>query len=273
MEIDRNGIMWVIDGFRVHPTARCPTKLVLYDLNFHFLVRTFTFPQSISLTRGGFLNDIVVDDADGGFAYITDNGVIDPGIVVYSLREDRAWKLRDSSMFPQIQAANFVVDDWPFNALAPVDGIALTPHGGHRVLIYCSLTGFSLYGISTEVLKREDLVAQGEWRRLVTHLGDKQAQGDGMIMDNEGNLYYGLLTLYGVGRWNLLRPFETPEIIYQNRSTVIWPDSFAFDNEGSAFVLSNTINKFGDVNFRLVLNDEIKFRIFRFFTGTVSYLF
>ncbi|EEZ99739.1 yellow-5 precursor [Tribolium castaneum] len=271
MEIDRSGVMWVLDGFRVTPATACPTKLIWYDLNTHRRIRSYTFPETIGLRRGGFLNDIVVDDT--GYAYITDNSAIDPGLIVFSVRENRAWKFRDASMFPQIEAANFVVDDWPFRALAPIDGIALTPRGSNpRVLLYCSLTGFSVFGISTEVLKREDLLSTGDWRAYVTYLGDKQAQGDGMAMDNFGNLYYGLLPLYAVGKWDVFGG-TPPEILYQNRSTVIWPDSFAFDNQGYTYVLANTINKFGDINFRLVLNDEIKFRIFRFFTGSQSYLF
>ncbi|NP_001161786.1 yellow-4 precursor [Tribolium castaneum] len=270
-EVDRNGVLWVLDGFRLTPATTCPTKLICYDLKTHRRIRSFTFPETIGLRRGGFFNDIVVDDS--GYVYITDASFIDPGLIVFSVRENRAWKFRDGSMFPQMGAANFVVDGMVFTQLGTINGIALTPRGRNpRVLLYCSLVGFSVFGISTETLKREDLLSSGDWRANVTYLGDKQVQGDGMAMDELGNLYYGLLPLYGVGKWKVLGGIP-PEILYQNRSTMIWPDSFAFDNQGYTYVLADSIHKFADSNVRLVLNDKIKFRIFKFFTETKSYLF
>jgi sugar lactone lactonase YvrE len=276
LEIDRNGTMWVLDGFRVTPRAKCPPKLVLYDLNDGAkVVHTFTFPEQICLSRGGFLNDIVIDDSDGVFAYITDNSPVDPGLIVYSREKNRAWKLRDSTMFAELNAANYVVDGDKFTQLAPIDGLALSPRGraGPRRVYYCSLTGVKLYSICTSILKREEASSGGAWRDQVSLVGEKQAQGDGMMMDSKGDLYYGLLPLYGVGKWNVDEPFSRAEILDHNRETMIWPDSFALDGEGYLYLLANHINKFQDPNYKWNNKDPAVIRILKLFTNTQSYLY
>ncbi|XP_063925580.1 protein yellow-like [Zophobas morio] len=275
MEIDADGIMWVLDGFR-KPTSKCPPKLVLYDLNNEAkVVQSFTFPEEISLSKGGFLNDLVVDDSDGGFAYITEHGSVDPGIVVYSRAQNHAWKIRDASMFAEIDATNFVVDEVVFNKLAPVDGIALSPRNpsGPRQLYYCALTGVNLYSISTEILKDETACSGGEWRVNVTHIGAKSAQSDGMVVDNTGVLYYGLLPLYGVGSWNSSGSFEDAGVVYANNGTMIWTDSFSFDDKGYLYLLANNIHKYFLTQCAFDSTEPyVKFRILKHFTGTQSYL-
>ncbi|RZC35853.1 MRJP domain containing protein [Asbolus verrucosus] len=274
MEVDKNGTMWVLDGFRIK-NNQCPPKLILFDLNDdNKILQDFTFPEWICLSRGGFLNDIVIDDNDGDFAYITDNSPIDPGLIVYSREQNRAWKIRDASMFPEIDASNFVVGGLEFKALAPIDGIALSPNrNGSRFVFYCSLSGLNLYAIRTDILKSEETCLGGFWRYEVKKIGQKQAQSDGLVVDNKGDLYYGLLPLHGVGKWNIYKPFSTAEIVAQNNETMIWTDSFALDDKGFLYLLANNIHKFFDSDYKLEISDEVKFRILKLFTSSKSYLY
>lgn len=276
MEIDKQGYMWVIDGVRINSLIKCPAKLLILDLkNRGRMVHRYIFPEEIALSSGGFLNDIVLDDVGGGYAYITDNSAIDPGLIVYSLKKDRSWKLKDSRMFAELQAADFLVNGIPTTSLSPIDGIALSPSGPdkEKQLFFSALTGYNLYAIRTSILKNESMSQGDQWRRNVITIGQKEAQSDGLMIDSSGNLYYTLLPLNGIGRWNIKQPIATSEIIYRNDQMMIWPDTFAMDEEGYLYVISNNINQFIDPKVKLMITGEVKFRIFRYFTGTRSYMY
>lgn len=278
MEIDRRGIMWVLDGNRFNNLTNCPPKLVLLDLNGKGTVlQTYEFQNEIVMSDGGFMNDLVIDESDGGYAYITDNSPLDPGIIVFSKLQARAWKIRDSSMFAELEAADFFVDGVKSEALVPVDGIALAPppklRNEHRYVFYSALAGFSLYAISNKVLKNEELIKTGGWRREIQYVGKKQSQSDGFAMDNKGNLYYGLLSGYGIAKWNINSPFSSTVILEQNKKLFVWPDSFCFDSRGNLYVLTNGINRYFDPTYSLKVSTEIRFRILRTYVGALSYLY
>ncbi|XP_022920917.1 dopaminechrome tautomerase-like [Onthophagus taurus] len=277
MEIDSKGVMWILDGNRFNNYTKCPPKLVLLDLeNRGKLLHIFEFSEEISSARGGFLNDIVIDETDGGYAYITEASSNDPGLIVYSRSQDKAWKLRDKTMFAEIEASNFTVDGSYNDQLVPIDGIALSPipvnKKQDRLVYYCALSAVNLYAISTRILKNEKFCRGSMWRKYVRAVGEKQGQSDGLAIDNEGNLYYGLLDSYGIAKWNIYEPINSTKIIEENNSTIIWPDSFSFDNQGFIYVLTNGIHKFFNPT---VKHDttSTKFRLMKLYTGTKSYMY
>lgn len=278
MEIDRRGIMWVLDGFRINNFTKCLPKLVLLDLNKKGkVVQSYEFPSDICSKDGGFLNDIVIDESDGGYAYISESSPKDPGIIIYSRLRNRAWKIRDSSMFAELEAADFEVDGLKTKSLLPVDGIALAPQptlrNEDRYIFYNALTGFSLYALSSKILKDEELCQGDSWRRAIKYVGKKPSQGDGFAMDNKGNIYYGLLPSYGIATWNIHTPFSAANVLDKNRKELIWPDSFCFDLKGHLYVLANGIHKYHDPSYDLQVTAEIKFRILIHTTNTLSYLY
>lgn len=275
MEIDTKGVMYVIDGVRMNNNnVLCPCKIVLLDLNNGGKqIQTYILPNDICLQDGGFLNDIVVDESDGSFAYITDNSNIDPGIVIYSRYQNRAWKIRDQTMFSQISVNNFEIAGDSFSYLIPVDGIALSPKSSRRVLYFCSLMAYDIFAISTNILKNESWCRSNFWRYELQNVGRKQGQTDGMMMDSSGNLFYSLIPLYGVGKWNILEPFESSEVIYRNRSTFKWTDGFGMDQKGNLYLMTNWAYRFFEPNYSLQFSSDIKFRIHRMHSGTRSYLY
>lgn len=244
MEIDNDGIMWVIDGVRINDVGEnCPPKLVLLDLNNDgSVVHTFTFPEEISSRDSGFLNDLVLDD---GFAFISDSSRAYPGLIVYSREEDRAWKLYDDTMLPEDDAVNFTlngdyIDFWGMG----IDAIALSPISlpeEERYVFYSPFNAYELYAIPLTVLKNISLYDDcDDWKDYVENIGSKQGgQSSGMVMDNKNRLWYSLVTWHGIAMWKVGQDFDLSNIIYRNEESAVWPDVFAFDDNGYLYFTSN----------------------------------
>lgn len=84
IEIDPKGQIWIIDSGRTEtlsstPTTRCSPKILIVDIKKNMTTTAYTFPDSVASFQSNFLYDLVVDDTDGGYAYITDNSARDPG--------------------------------------------------------------------------------------------------------------------------------------------------------------------------------------------------
>lgn len=105
MEIDREGIMWVLDARRVDNNTDCPPKITLLDLKKKGeIVNNFIVPNELCPHKSCFLNDIVLD---GDYAYMSDTTKTDPGIFIYDRKTNSAWKARDATMFGDPNAVNF----------------------------------------------------------------------------------------------------------------------------------------------------------------------
>lgn len=217
----------------------------------------------------------MIDETDGGYAYISESGLTDPGLLIYSRKLDKFWKIRDRTIYHENSAIGFTVNGRQMNNLVDVDGIALSPisKNGSRTIYYSALTSYSLYAISTSIVKNETVCEGAEWRTKVRYLGRKGI-GDGMVVDNRGNLYSGLLPQYAIWKWNIYEQFDkNATAVYQNYSTVIWPDTFAFDGDGNLYVLQSNIDLVQNNTYPTVFNNDIKFRVLLYHTGTKSYLY
>ncbi|KAK0092804.1 hypothetical protein PV326_000558 [Microctonus aethiopoides] len=274
MEIDPMGRMWILDTGRTatmttEMQARCPPRLVIIDLEKDGAVlRSFPFPQDVAPHDSAYLNDIVLDNTDGGLAYITDNGERDPGIIVYSLRENKSWKIRHDSMKPQAEAVGFAVSRTWIRTPISVDGIALSPvDSPHRYVYYSPLSSFHLYAVPTSVLKNNTR----DIDPFVRDIGRKSSQTDGMMMSATGVLYFGLLADDAVAMWDtkLQSSFITGQrIISRDHVQMQWPDTFAFDEDGNLWCVTNSLQNF--------INNKVdtslaNYRVIRIATGTKSY--
>ena len=276
MEIDPAGRMWVIDNGRTgimtnNPNTTCPPKLVILDLESGGTVlRNYTFPPDIVDYQSIYLSDIVLDHEDGGFAYITDSGHKDPGIIVYSLAEDLSWKVSDYTMWAEDEAKMFTVDDVSITLDVNVNSIALSSSSTYsRHVYYSPLAAFHLYSISTSALKHKLSYASD----FIKKIGIKDSQTAGMAMTFGGTLFFGLLSN------NSIAYFQDTSEIFENWSEknqtlkvdmkvfakdddiLQWPDSFAIDETKFLWVVTNRLQNFliNDVNV-----NETNFRVIKF---------
>lgn len=274
MEIDPMGRMWVLDSGKMSPLSvetktTCPPRLVLLNLEKNGVVlRTYEFPPHVARHGTAHLNDIVLDHEDGGMAYITDSDREDPGIIVYSLRNNTSWKIRHDSMKAQPEAVRFMISKTPINMPIPVDGIALSPASiEERQVYYSPLSSFHLYSLPTSVLKSN----MSNVDEHVKELGRKNSQTDGMMMSAKGVLYFGLLADDAVAMWDTMQTssFTTGKrVISRDHERMQWPDTFAFDEDGNFYCVTNALQN--------ILNNRVNvsvpnYRVVRARTGVKSY--
>ena len=238
-----------------------------------FIVRVFTFPDTVT-SQDTELEDIVLDTDGSGYTYISDASDTDPGLIVYSWKENRPWKVRDSRSMrsdPGVRSLSFngVYVDINWN----IAGLALSPisYSGERRLYYSPVSSYSLFSIPTSVLK-DEIRAVGDVSAYVQTHGRKTSISEGMAMDSRGVLYYGLLGENAIAKWDTNLPFEgNQQTIAQDNKLLQWPASFGFDSQlMNLTVVSNRLQNFLAGRVRL---DEPNCRIISAYTGTRSYLY
>ncbi|CAK1547263.1 unnamed protein product [Leptosia nina] len=286
IEIDRNGIMWILDNGRIGtltqtPDPKCPPSIVLIDLKTgKNEMERIPLPAEIVNPNTTYLNDLVVDNRDGDYAYITDNSAVDPGIIVFRRDDKKIWKLRDKrSMSSVPEATLFRINGTTVNLPVNVDGIALGPQfraeddSIDRTVYYCPLASFHLFAINASVLRNESLGerSEGAIRPYVVDLGTKSSQTDGMKMDSTGILFYGLIGNSTIAEWNSTVDFRAGQrTIARDPNYIQWADRFTFDDRGNVYVVVNRLYNFVK---NQVSIEEVNYRILRSHTGLKSYIY
>lgn len=284
--VDSEGRMWIIDGGKTGtlnetPNLTCSPKIVIFHIEEMRTLLTYTFPDDVANKSVSFLYDLVVDDSDGGYAYITDNSRLDPGLIIFSVKQNTSWKVREpNTMRADLSAVNFRINNEAIRTPINIAGIALSPKTNiedknvtlneDREVFYCPISSLHLYSISTSYLKDPGYL-KSDFSQYVRDIGVKAAQTDGMKMDSSGILYYGLLSTASIARWDSSTPFTSgQQIISKDENYIQWPNSFAFDDEGNILVLTNSLEKY--IQNKMSLK-EPNFRILMAYVGGKSYVY
>ncbi|XP_032683235.1 major royal jelly protein 1-like [Odontomachus brunneus] len=275
MEIDPKGRMWVLDTGKPSTlrefTAHCPARLVILDLEDKGkILRTYEFPDHVARRGITYLNDIVLDHEDGGMAYITDSSNKDPGIIVYSLKNNTSWKIRHDSMKAKSEATSFMVAKTHVISPVNVDGIALSSaSSSDRQVYYSPLSSFHLYSIPVSALKSNATNID----HYVRELGRKNSQTDGMVMSAKNVLYFGLLADDAISMWDIKNSSSFTigqRVMSRDHVLTQWPDSFAFDEDGYLWCVVNMLQNF--LNNRVNI-DKNNYRLIRTRVNVKNYQF
>ncbi len=246
-EIDELSRAWFLDQGHIAgaPCIEGSQKLVCWDLTENKLVESIVIPDKIASYEASFLNDVMVDNANG-FVYIADSGIFtDPlqgGLIVYNMRTKELRRILHQHVSTQDVpdywfeiAGKKIWADRPMRTGA--DGIALS--ADRRTLYWCALTARHLYAIDTALIQ-DFSVPQDEIAAAVVDLGDKGTNTDGMSADNQGLIYYTMLEGQGIGTYNP----DTKE--YKGLLTderMIWVDGMTFDNKGNLIFNNNRLHE------------------------------
>ncbi|XP_005090608.1 protein yellow [Aplysia californica] len=282
MEIDPNsGLMYVLDTGRigilsdaVKPENLCPAKIVVLDLNTNKQVASYDMPADVVSRDNNFMNDIVLDYVDGQvrYAYITD--VLEEVIHVFDFLTGAAWNVKDAdSMKAEANGEDFINNGVNYTFTVGVDGIAMSPDFDY--VYYCPLAGYKLYQVPTSSLRNGS--AQG-----VRPVGKKVSQSGGVIYSDK-SFYYGALADNAVYSWDAQKDardqnvdighvkLTTEMLVAKNNQTMQWQDTFAVDECGWLWFVSNRLQLFitDTMDFS---GREINMRIWKVFINETSYL-
>ncbi len=272
MDIDTCNRLWVLDSGVVDAentvNLLCPPQIVIFNLETDRLVWRYTLPEDQS-PDSSLLSNIVVeilnDDCVDGYAYLGD--VFRYGLIVYSYKTNRSWRITHSYFYPDPLASDYSLDGIDFQWVDGLFGMALsTPDNrGNRLLYFHPLSSYREFSVPTWALRNESLgFAINQYFQVVGEpRATEVAHSTGSAVDRNGVLYYNLLSKSAVGCWNSNLDEYSPAtqgLLHQSNETLSFPNDLRVDVEPnqSVWVLSNRLHRFlydrldpNDVNFRI----------------------
>ncbi|QQE13634.1 DJ-1/PfpI family protein [Planctomycetota bacterium] len=230
--VDDNDNLWVLDTNNpLHQGVQTPGPVLhQFNLQTNTLTKSYTFP-STAYRPNSYFNDVRID-TDKQVAYITDSG--QGAIVVLNLQTNSARRLLDTSPSTQPETDYLIINGKKWSNSVASDGIALTPD--KQYLYYIALTGHTLYRIPTSALLDTTLSAKQLNDKVQTIMAVPAT--DGMLFDNQGNLYLGGLENNAI---NIIKPDGNLFQLIQS-AEIKWADSFAKDPKGHIFFTTSQIN-------------------------------
>jgi sugar lactone lactonase YvrE len=235
--IDDQNFLWVVDPAspEFEGVYKDSNKLVKIDLSNDQIVKIYNFTDVAG--PNSYLNDVRVD-TEKQIAYLTNSQ--EGGIIVVDLKKERARQVLQNHYSVKSDPKYILrVEDKELKDAdgKPVqmhsDGIALSPD--RKWLYYKPLSDDKLYRIETAFLLDESLKAS-DLAAKVEDLG-KFCTTDGMIFDQEGNLYLGDLERQAIVK---LSPGKNLEMVVQD-PRLIWPDSYAISQDGYLYITTSEI--------------------------------
>lgn len=279
MDIDTCNRLWVLDSGVVDAentvNQACPPQIVIFNLNTDKLVWRYTIPRNQS-PDSSLLSNIVVEVVNGdcadAYAYLGD--VFRYGLVVYSYKMNRSWRITHSYFYPDPLASDYSLDGIMFQWVDGLFGLALSEADGHgdRLLYFHPLSSYREFSVPTYILRNESLgFAMNQFFKVLGEpRADSTAHSTGSAMDRNGILFYNLFTKSAIGCWNSNSGKYTPitqGLLYQSNELLSFPNDLRVDKEPaqSVWVLSNRLHRFlysrldpNDVNFRILVADAKK---------------
>ncbi|BFZ09230.1 hypothetical protein BsWGS_12269 [Bradybaena similaris] len=248
MEIDPNtGLMYVIDtGVIAFQQYVCPPKVVIYDLKTNKQTDKYEFPEDVVNRTAVFLNDIVLDYINGTVRYLYITNTFGNTIVVYDIQARSSYKISHSTMGLEGNGAeNITINNITYTFPMAVNGLAMT--ADFKYAYYSSLAGYNLHQIPTSTLRNRSAGTAG-----IRVVGRKRSQTDGLAHGNT-RLYYGAISLSAVYYWDKEKDLADQKVgedkvnmttqreLKGDNSTMEWPDTFAFDEQGWLWVVTGRL--------------------------------
>lgn len=152
-----------LNFFVGNPQQIQPTALVVMDLKTDEILQYYTFPQNLLRNTSNLASltiDITNNNCRDAFAYIPDVGGY--GLVVYSLKQNKAWRLTHNYFYLENTVGEFSIGGHEFQWNDGIFSIAISDvkSDGFRDAYFHSMAGVNLYKVSTRILKSEELATR-----------------------------------------------------------------------------------------------------------------
>jgi len=111
-------------------------------------------------------------------------------------------------------------------------------------------------------------------QEIAQHVTDYGVKGysDGMAFTADGRLFYGNMQANGISVWNVSQPLSSAVLVCSNDTTMMWPDTFAFDGHYNLLFVSNKLPQYVFGGMKFDGSNGANFRIWRIAIGANSYL-
>ena len=261
----------------VQPVDKCPPKIIIYDLNAMKIVHRYVFPTTVIGPGLFYLNDVVLSFVDGKARYAFISDTLGYKLVVYDYEEDTSFTYSHSNMQAKTQYTSITIGNTTLpGVITGINGIAMSPD--YTYLYYSSVAGVGLQQIETSVVTSAK-GDEAQFAAAVRTIGEKTAQGDGMVLSENHNLYYSALGPNAIYKWEANKDLSSDgdfgKIRLVNHAELIsdvkmeWVDTLAIADDGYLWFTTSRLHKFFSTNG--VVN-EPNFFVWRLNIGERSYM-
>ncbi|KAM7341335.1 L-dopachrome tautomerase yellow-h [Cochliomyia hominivorax] len=283
--IDSCKRIWLIDSGIVNATVSlnqiCPPKIVVYDLSTNELLLQYEIPAS-QVKQESLHSNIVVDitgnRCDDAHAYVTD--VWRFGIVVYSMRKNRSWRVTNYNFSPDPVASDFNVYGLNFQWLDGVFGMSLSLPNlstNERVLFFHPMASFKEFMVSTNILNDESIWLSDPQKvaKFFVPIGERGELGQSSTsgIAKNGVMFFTQVHRDDIGCWDTSKTYAKNNIyrFLENYNTgknlteslITFPNDLKVDHEPSpqqsVWVISNRLPiylysqlNYNEINFRIL---------------------
>lgn len=267
---DKCGRLWVLDtgvaDILGNTTVLRPTTLLVYDLHNDNLLRRFPFTSGLT-KQDTFFANIAVEDGDcmDTFVYCGDLGA--SGLVVYSWKQQDAWRVNHNYFHPDPLAGNYSIDGISFQWDDGLFGLAISKQqpDGYATLYFHPLSSTMEFSVSTMILRNKTKATSNDIYKEFKILGSRgpNAQAGASFLDQlTGVLFYALPNLNAVACWktsNRAYTIKSQGRVYMSSTEMVFPNDIKVDDQDRLWVLSDRLHKYmyaeldsNDVNFRIL---------------------
>lgn len=275
--IDICNRLWVLDSGNINEILYCNPQLLTFNLTTDDLIHRYVFPENLFKPNVSlFINPIVNvrgGDCEDTIVYIADSLGFE--LLVYSLREDSAFRIENEIFLPEDKYKQFSVAGVNFTLPGGIFGLAITPENltdsqgqTERFFYVHAITSVSEHRIPLELVSNRGFWNySNEWDpNLFQKIGVRPSQSAVEVMDSNGNLYFGLFEEISIASWNYKTPYDDAhfKIVAQNDTTLQVPFGMKvirnIENEEELWVATDRFQKFATGT---LTNTEINFRVLR----------
>jgi len=236
LRVDREGILWMLDGQGENQTGR----IVGWNTNTETLHAIYYVGQPVARPTS-FLNDLAVDREHDAI-YISDTGDgMNSALIVIDMQTGRARRVLEGSAFTVPEDTPMIIDGREIllggnPAKIGVNPITVDPT--NTWVYFAPMTSTSMYRVRTADLL-DDTLSEAELTKRVERYGDK-VTSDGSTVDNAGNVYITAMTDNAIG---VTKADGTYEVLYQSDNDLPWPDGFSMGVDGYVYATINELHR------------------------------
>ncbi|XP_017039980.1 L-dopachrome tautomerase yellow-f-like [Drosophila ficusphila] len=245
--------LWFVDtGMLEYPNNRQQIRrpsIWVVDLATDRVLKRVEIPQDIvEIGRG--LASITVDVREGrcrnAYAYIPD--LVNRQLHVYHLRDNRIWSFKHNffNFDPLSDDLNIGGQKFRWD-----DGIFSTTLGpyqpdGSRDVFFHPMASTNEFVVSNRVLQQECNAERSDQGNDFRMLGSRGPSTQSTMHKYDPEtcvVFFAEVQKNGVGCWNTEKPFspETHGSVYSNAEKMIYPSDLTIDEEGTIWVMSNSM--------------------------------